>query len=235
MSTDYLPALVHPRFLPGYDGFARLMGMTVIYWPLVAQAGIQPGSTVLEIGCGTGNVILRAKQAVPTATVIGLDPDPDALAIARRKSAAEGLPLQIDHGYAAELPYADGSVDRVLSSLMLHHLPADEQVAALREAHRVLAPGGSLHLVDLDADPRVSGPMAPLNKVLSALLRHGAPGPGHGHGDGQGQGHGHGHGHGHGAARPVPDLLAEAGFGASSVVGHRRTRMGAVTYHRAER
>ncbi|MFP5068865.1 class I SAM-dependent methyltransferase [Pseudonocardia nantongensis] len=228
MSTDYLPALVHPRFLPGYDGFARLMGTTAIYWPLVAQAGIQPGSTVLEIGCGTGNVILRAKQAVPSATVIGLDPDPDALAIARRKAADDGLVLQLDHGYAAELPYADGGVDRVLSSLMLHHLPADEQVAALREVRRVLAPGGSLHLVDLDEDPRVSGPMAPLNKVLTAVLRRGAPGDGHGHG-------GPAHGHGHAAARPVAELLAEAGFGASSVIGHRRTRMGAVTYHRAER
>lgn len=234
-----MPALVHPRFLPGYDGFARLMGTTAIYWPLVAQAGIQPGSTVLEIGCGTGNVILRAKQAVPSATVIGLDPDPDALAIARRKAADDGLALQLDHGYAAELPYADGSADRVLSSLMLHHLPADEQVAALREVHRVLAPGGSLHLVDLDEDPRASGPMAPLNTVLTAVLRRGAPGDsqGHAHGHGHGTAHGnaHGHGHGHAAARPVAELLAEAGFGASSVIGHRRTRMGGVTYHRAER
>ncbi|MBN9736495.1 MULTISPECIES: class I SAM-dependent methyltransferase [unclassified Pseudonocardia] len=245
MSTDYLPALVSPRLLPGYDGFATLMGATGMYWRLVAQAGIQPGSTVLEIGCGTGNVVLRAKRAVPGATVIGLDPDGEALGIARRKAADEGLALELDEGVAEDLPYDDGSVDRVLSSLMLHHLPADRQVSALREVRRVLAPGGSLHLVDLDADPRVAGPMRPVNRVLSLLHRLDPAarrlgfGGGHGHGHGQGHGHGHGadpaHGHAHGGGWPVPEVLAEAGFAEPVVVGHGSTRMGAVTYHRADR
>lgn len=226
MATDYQPALIEPRLLRGYDRFARLMGATGMYWRLVAQAAIPPGATVLEIGCGTGNVILRAKRAVPDATVIGLDPDPAALAIAGRKAVTEGLALQLDQGYAAELPYDDGSVDRVLSSLMLHHLPADEQVTALREVRRVLAPGGSLHLVDLDDDPRVSGPVAPLNRVLTALQKLGGGHRGHVHG---------GHGHGHAEARPVPEVLVAAGFAAPVVVGHGRTRIGAVTYHRAPR
>lgn len=240
MPTDYLPALVSPRLLPRYDGFATLMGATGMYWRLVAQAGIQPGSTVLEIGCGTGNVVLRAKRAVPSATVIGLDPDPEALGIARRKAADEGLTLRFDSGAAEELPYDDGSVDRVLSSLMLHHLSGDQQVSALREVRRVLAPGGSLHLVDLDTDPRVAGPMKPLNRVLSLLhrldpaaRRLGFGGAHAGHGQEHGQGHGHGHGHGEG--RPVLEVLADAGFAEPVVVGHGRTRMGALTYYRADR
>lgn len=237
MSTDYLPALVNPRLLPGYDAFATIMGTNGMYWRLVAQAGIQPGSTVLEIGCGTGNVVLRAKRAVPSATVIGLDPDPEAVEIARRKAADEGATLRLDIGVAEELPYDDGSVDRVLSSLMLHHLDADRQVGALREVRRVLAPGGSLHLVDLDDDPRVAGRMKPVNRVLSLLHRldPAARRLGFGGGHAPGAGHGHGHGHGHGAGRPVPELLAEAGFADPVVVGHGRTRMGALTYHRADR
>ncbi|OLL76416.1 putative methyltransferase [Pseudonocardia sp. Ae168_Ps1] len=219
MSTDYLPALVSPRLLPGYDGFAILMGATGMYWRLVAQAGIQPGSTVLEIGCGTGNVVLRAKRAVPGATVIGLDPDGEALGIARRKAADEGLALQLDEGVAEDLPYDDGSVDRVLSSLMLHHLPADRQVSALREVRRVLAPGGSLHLVDLDADPRVAGPMRPVNRVLSLLHRLDPAA--------RRLGFGGGHGRGPGArsrSRWGPAGSGGAGRGRIRRAGRRRAR-----------
>lgn len=236
MTTDYVPALVEPRLLRGYDRFARLMGATGMYWRLVAQAAILPGSTVLEIGCGTGSVLLRAKRTVPDATVIGLDPDPQALDIARTKAAAEGLEVRLDPGSATALPYDDGSVDRVLSSLMLHHLAAEEQVAAVREVRRVLAPGGSLHLVDLDDDPRVAGRMAPVNRVLSLVRWLGGGHAGHvrsGHGHG---GHGQaGHGHGHGDVRPVGEVLAEAGFAEPVLVGHGRTRMGGVTFHRAAR
>ena len=135
--------------------------------------------------------------------------------------------------HAEDLPLDDGSVDRVLSSLMLHHIAADAQVAALREAHRVLAPGGSLHLVDLDHDPRSGGRMRTVNRVLSLLARldpahrRSRRGAHRDHGD-------HGHGHGHGA-QPVPELLAAAGFTDATVVGHGTTRMGPVTYYRAER
>jgi ubiquinone/menaquinone biosynthesis C-methylase UbiE len=222
MVTDERPAQIGRWLRPGYDRLAVLMGVPEVYWQLVAQAGIPPDATVLEIGCGTGNVILRAARSVPTATMIGLDPDAESLAIARRKA---GPTLRLDEGDATALPYADGSIDRVLSSLMWHHLSADQQLAAVREARRVLAPGGSLHLVDLDTDPRVAGPMATVHRLLSLLPGHGAAHSGHGDG--------HGHGHGHGAARPIVETLAEGGFRAPSVVTHGRARLGAVTFYRA--
>lgn len=237
----HTPTLVSSRLLPGYDTVARLGGAVPMYWRLLAQAGIGPRDRVLEIGCGTGNVLLRATEAVPTATVRGVDPDPEAVAMARRKAAEAGVELELQVGVAEDLPLDDGSVDRVLSSLMLHHIAADARVAALREAHRVLAPGGSLHLVDLDHDPRTDGRMRTVNRVLSLLARldparrrsrHGARRDHGGHGPG---GHGHGHGHGHGAQQPVPELLAAAGFTDATVVGHGATRMGPVTYYRAER
>ena len=90
---------------------------------------------------GTGNLLLLAARAVPDATVIGLDPDPRVLAIAARKARRAGVTLRLDRGYADRLPYPDGSVDRVLSAFMLHHLPADQQHDALREVRRVLGAG----------------------------------------------------------------------------------------------
>ena len=76
-------------------------------------------------------------QADPAgATVVGVDPDLAALARAQRKGRRRGLAVQLDRGYADELPYPDHSVDVVLSSFMLHHVPADRREPAMREVRR---------------------------------------------------------------------------------------------------
>lgn len=212
----YLPAMGDPRLLPLYDGFTRLLGARPVQWRLVAQAGLAPGQTVLEIGAGTGTVLLLAKEAVPGATVIGIDPDPDALAAAGHRAARAGVELRLDHGYADALPYADGSVDRILSSFMFHHIPPDQKAAALAEAHRVLAPGGSLHIADIGGEP----------PGRIGRLLHGS----------------HDHHHAHDAGRPAPtpadeliELLRAAGFTEAGVVGRARIAVGSVTFTRAER
>lgn len=145
---DYLPAAGHDLLLPGYDLLTRLLGMRPAYQRLVDQAELFAGAKVLEIGCGTGNLTLAAKRAHPSVDLTGADPDPRALARARRK--ARGLSgVRFEQAYAQQLPYPDGSFDRVLSSMMLHHLDADVKAAALAEAFRVLRPGGSMHVVDV--------------------------------------------------------------------------------------
>src|ERR1700731_4708700 len=83
---DYLPAAGHDALLPCYDVFTRLLGMNRVYDTLIAQAELADGQRVLEIGCGTGNVTVRAKRAHPAAHLTGLDPDPRALARAQRKA-----------------------------------------------------------------------------------------------------------------------------------------------------
>ncbi len=78
--------------------------------------------------------------------MVAVDGDPEVLAIAQGKEGAVGVEWK--QGLANELPLADGSCDRVAMSLLLHHLDADGKRAALAEAHRVLRPGGSLHIAD---------------------------------------------------------------------------------------
>jgi SAM-dependent methyltransferase len=215
---DFLPATAAPALVPFYDRLGRLSGMPDQYWRLVAQAAIPPGGTVLDIGCGTGEVTLRAARAVPDATVTGLDPDTRILAIARRKAAGQRSTARFEHAYAQRLPAEDGTVDRVLSSLMLHHLPADGVDAALGEVYRVLRPGGSLHVLDIDGDrPGWSGPLRPL-RAVTALTRHRGA-----------------HGHGHAGPQAVTRLLAAAGFSEVGVVGRGRSRMGGLTFYRATR
>jgi ubiquinone/menaquinone biosynthesis C-methylase UbiE len=226
----FLPAMGTPAMLPFYDLFGRAAGIDAAYWQLVAQAAITPGARVLEIGCGSGNVLLLAARAVPDAVFTGVDPDQEALDLAAKKAADQGAAIAFEQGYAQHLSAADGSVDRVLSSLMLHHLPAHDQVAALREVHRVLAPGGSLNLVDLDHDPRTGRAKSPLHVAMrgvNAIVSRVTP-KRHDHGQG------HGHGHGHGAEqKPVTELLAEAGFTETRKVSTRPTRLGPLTFYRA--
>jgi ubiquinone/menaquinone biosynthesis C-methylase UbiE len=214
---EFLPAMTRPALLRFYDPVSRLLGARDVQWQLVAQAAIEPGATVVEIGCGTGNVLLLAARVVPDATVIGLDPDVDALALAERKLRRAGLTVQLDRAYADRLPYVDASVDRVLSAFMLHHLPPDQQQAALREARRVLVPGGRLHLIDFDG----GRPTPP--RALRLLHR------GHAHM------HAHVHAESHGEPAAVTAALREAGFAEVAKCGHGTTAFGRHTFHRATR
>jgi ubiquinone/menaquinone biosynthesis C-methylase UbiE len=145
---DYLPAAGHDLLLPGYDLLTRILGMRPAYEQLVTGAELFDGAKVLEIGCGTGNVAMVAKRTSPGIELTGVDPDPRALARARRK--ARGLVgVRFERAYAQQLTLPDGSFDRVLSSMMLHHLDPEVKAAAVAEAFRVLRPGGSMHIVDV--------------------------------------------------------------------------------------
>jgi ubiquinone/menaquinone biosynthesis C-methylase UbiE len=149
---SYLPAAGVDLFLPLYDPLVKLLGADRARKKLFDQASVQPHHRVLDIGCGTGTFAVAIKRSLPTLGVVGLDPDPKALGRSRRKADRAGLTIRFDQGFANSLPYADGSFDRVFSSLMFHHLPHDSKLASLREVRRVLKPGGSLHLLDFEQE-----------------------------------------------------------------------------------
>jgi demethylmenaquinone methyltransferase/2-methoxy-6-polyprenyl-1,4-benzoquinol methylase/phosphoethanolamine N-methyltransferase len=115
----------------------------------VSLAGIAAGEAVLEAGCGTGALTLAAWRAAgPTGHVHGIDPSANMLDVARRKAARAGAVIDYRIASAEALPFADGSFDAVLSSLMMHHVPAELQQRAVTEMKRVLRPGGRLVIVD---------------------------------------------------------------------------------------
>ena len=144
----YLPPMGRRWLLPLYDPFTRLAGVTRLHDELLDRADIRPGQEILEIGCGTGNLLLTLARRRLDVRLVGIDPDPGALRRARRKAGRAKLPVRFEHGYAGDLPLPDAAVDRVLSSLMLHHLDDEEATRAMAEIRRVLRPDGELHVVD---------------------------------------------------------------------------------------
>ncbi len=155
-----LPGLGHQSLTPLYDVVTRLLGVGRLHRRMLAAARLPADARVLEIGCGTGNLALRAARRHPDTQLVGIDPDEAALARARRKAERRGLDVRWDTGVAQDLPYEDGSFDRVLSSLMLHHLDGEDRAEALREVRRVLTDDGVLHLMDLGGAGAPSGVVA---------------------------------------------------------------------------
>src|SRR5262245_43522497 len=114
----FLPAAGRDLFLPLYDPLVSLMGGDRARRDLIAQANIEPGQRVLDIGCGTGTLAVLLNRSSADVEVIGLDPDPKALRRAKTKARRAEVLLQLDQGFADELPYEEDSFDRVFSSFM---------------------------------------------------------------------------------------------------------------------
>ena len=144
----YLPAAGHDWLLPLYDPFVKLFGGDTARRALLDQTTVGPGHRVLDIGCGTGTFATLIKGLYADVDVVGLDPDPKALARAKRKAVRAAVSIQLDQGFSDELPYPEASFDRVFSTFMFHHLQIDKKEKTLCEVRRVLTPGGSLHLLD---------------------------------------------------------------------------------------
>lgn len=145
----YIPALSYDRLTPLFDPLLRWsMRELELKRRLIVQARIEPGYRVLDLGCGTATLTILIKQMYPAAEVVGLDGDPKILAIAEAKAAKAEVSLTLDHGLAFEMPYPDQSFDRVVSSLVIHHLTTDNKRRAFQEMQRVLRPGGELHVLD---------------------------------------------------------------------------------------
>jgi ubiquinone/menaquinone biosynthesis C-methylase UbiE len=163
----YIPAFGVDWLLPLYDPCLRwVMREERFKRRLIDEARITAGQRVLDLGCGTGTLTILVKRLYPDAEVYGLDGDPKVLAIAERKAKQAGVALTLEQGLSYQLPYPAQSFDRVLSSLMLHHLTHTDKLRTLHEVRRVLKPGGLLAIVDLGE------PSTWWSTRVAALFRH---------------------------------------------------------------
>ena len=149
MSTAaFTPAL--GRFAPNrfYDPVVALTRERL--WRALAAMYVapQPGQVIADIGCGTGSLVLLLARVEPAAQIIGLDPDPDVLAIARRKSSEAAVQWRVGMGDAVAESLGAEALDAAVSSLVLHQCPLPMKRAILASMHTALRPGGKLVIAD---------------------------------------------------------------------------------------
>jgi ubiquinone/menaquinone biosynthesis C-methylase UbiE len=147
MSTpSFTPALGRFAFTRFYDPVVALTRERL--WRALAAMYVAPQTdqVIVDVGCGTGSLALLLAQVEPGAQIIGLDPDPDVLAIARRKSTA--VQWRVGMGDALLDWVRANSVDAVVSSLVLHQCPLPMKRAILASMSAALRPGGRLVIAD---------------------------------------------------------------------------------------
>lgn len=166
-AQEFTPAA--GRFAPTgfYDrGVSLLTREAVWRSELLQLLGPANGETILDVGCGTGSLALLIKRAAPGAHVVGLDPDPQALSIARRKANAAGIRIEWRQGFAREA--ADGGAfDKVVSSLVFHQVQVEEKKAGMAAMFAAANAGGTICIADYARQG--AWPMRQLFRVIQVL------------------------------------------------------------------
>lgn len=116
---------------------------------MIDELAPQPGETIIDVGCGTGSFAVMLKTVQPGVSVVGIDPDEEALAIARAKADAAGVEIQWQRGFARDI--GERSAHAVVSSLMFHQMPMVEKQAGLAAMHAALTSNGRLIIADYGA------------------------------------------------------------------------------------
>jgi ubiquinone/menaquinone biosynthesis C-methylase UbiE len=131
-----------------YDRFATRLerGLRARIADDVAALRLPAGAHVLDVGTGPGRLPVEIARRSPQVRVTGLDVSPRMIEAARA-AIEPGQQVVAEVGDVARLPYPDGSVDLVVSTLSQHHWP--DPAAAIQELARVLAPGGRIWIYDL--------------------------------------------------------------------------------------
>lgn len=138
-----------PHRGPGFDAEVdRLEAQAALAWReearLLRELGVDGATAIAEVGCGSGALLARLQQLAPAARLAGIEPDAELRALAQERVPA----AEILDGGADALPLADASVDAIVLRFVLQHLA--DPVAALREARRVLRPGGVAVAIEVD-------------------------------------------------------------------------------------
>lgn len=153
----------HPTSPPSFIPAFRFHILTPLYealvWPFMrktwkrvateASRRVPTNGSVVDLGCGPGNVLRCIRRQRPDMQLTGIDIDPAIIRIAERRSRQQQIAYHVASIDDTRLP--DASADVVVSTLMFHHLSTETKIAAFNEARRMLKPSGVFLLCDFSA------------------------------------------------------------------------------------
>ena len=145
----YIPALKYNWLTMIYNPLmAFTMPEVKFKKALIQQANIKDSHKVLDFGVGTATLSLFVKNEHTGAIVNGVDVDDKILRIAAAKIKEQNAEIALTKYDGLILPYPDNHFDRVITSLVFHHLDKNQKENSLKEIYRVLKPNGELHIAD---------------------------------------------------------------------------------------
>ena len=148
---SYVPALGDHRLSPLYDATIALMTCERTWRrAFIKQIAPEPRDVILDLGCGTGSLAILLKQTCPSASIYGIDPDPDILTRAEAKARNADVLIHLSRGFAqdAAAMAADVRPNKIISSLVLHQMPLAAKRQAILNAFAGLRSEGELHIAD---------------------------------------------------------------------------------------
>lgn len=167
----YIPAMGYPALTGAYDLAVRLVTRERVWRKLLLdQLDPQDDEVILDVGCGTGTFAIMCKQRSPGARIRGIDPDPDALAIAAGKARRAGVEVDWVRGYAHDAAHYEGSVDKAVSSLLFHQVRSEDKETGIAAMLKAVRPGGEIHIADYCRQP--DRLMRNLFRIIQSLDGH---------------------------------------------------------------
>jgi len=149
--AHYVPALGRPELTGAYDAVLALVSRER-RWRRMLLDALQPrdGELIVDVGCGTGSQAIAIKTRCPGARLVGIDPDPAVLAIARGKAKSAAVEIDWIQGFggAVDTLVGPGAADAVISSLVLHQCDLPVKGEILAAMARLGRPGARILIAD---------------------------------------------------------------------------------------
>lgn len=147
-TRDFTPAV---PFLWSYDLIVATLTREATWrGELLRQVNPRASDVIADLGCGTASFLTLLGRHGGVSQLIGVDPDPAILAMAKNKLATAGVAVDLHRGYLRDAAALLGTrgVNKIVSSLVFHQVPLAEKRAGLAAIHEALVPGGEVHIAD---------------------------------------------------------------------------------------
>jgi ubiquinone/menaquinone biosynthesis C-methylase UbiE len=153
--TPNIEGLDDPAVAKAFERITNFFPFKILRRKIISQLKkFSPQGVLVDLGCGSGNLIVQIAEKIPTLNLIGLDISSEILEFAKKRAIDKKVEQKIEFkiGNAEQMPFGDGSIDFLVSTLSLHHWL--NPLPVFKEIFRVLKENGTFLIFDFRRDSR---------------------------------------------------------------------------------